>query len=103
MGGYRDADEVEFEALWHAIWFNHESHPSVAVYRAYDHRGNLVYVGVAEDWGRRWYQHSRKKRFFPFVRELHIDWFSTREEALAHEAKLIGEHQPIFNTTGVPK
>ena len=96
-------DEYEFQALWHSLWFNHEAHPSVAVYRMYDHRGDLIYVGIASDWGRRMYQHSRQKPFFAFVREVHIDWFQTRDEALAHESQLIADHQPFFNTAGVPK
>ena len=72
-----------------------------AVYRAYDHK-DLLYVGVAEDWALRWYQHSRNAEFFKLVRQLHIEWYDSRGHALAREHQLIHDFRPAFNKAGLP-
>lgn len=74
--------------------------PPTAVYKAYDADGQILYVGIADCWGRRWYQHARTAPWYPFVTRLEIEWLDTRAEAIAREADLILSLAPHFNTVG---
>lgn len=67
------------------------------VYRAYDIFGELLYVGVADRWPRRWTQHQRDKFWFPDVARLEVDPLPTRRAALDTEARLIREYRPKYN------
>lgn len=71
-----------------------------AVYRAYGAAGELLYVGIAGNWGRRWAQHSEKSAFFALVSRLEMEWVGSRTEALALESRLIRKHSPQFNVRG---
>ena len=71
-----------------------------AVYRAFGAGDVLLYVGVAGNWGHRWSQHSLRSAFFAEVLRLEIEWLPSRAEALALEAELITQHQPLFNVRG---
>lgn len=69
-----------------------------SVYRYYDKLGLLLYVGVTGRAGRRNREHSKRAPFWPYVARQEVDHFSTPEQALIHEAKLIRINKPPFNT-----
>jgi hypothetical protein len=71
-----------------------------AVYRAYDTTSELLYVGIAFDWGARWAQHAERSPFFSIVAHLEVSWFPSRTHARAEELRLIADHNPPFNSRG---
>lgn len=71
-----------------------------AVYRAFDADGQLLYVGIATNWGRRWAQHAERSAFFDSVARLELSWFPTAQHAHAEELRLIAELNPPFNNHG---
>lgn len=70
------------------------------LYRAYDINGQLLYVGVAKNWGRRWAQHSERAPWYGTVARLRIELLPDRESALAAELEAIVNEQPIHNVRG---
>lgn len=68
-----------------------------ALYRAYDADGQLLYVGIAIDWGHRWSHHRQRSRFYDQVARLDIEWLPTRAAAIAAEIKAIADEQPLHN------
>ena len=71
-----------------------------ALYRMYDCDGNLLYVGLTEDAGRRFGEHSAK-RWFPLVATIKLEWFSNEARATFAERKAIAREQPRFNKAGL--
>ena len=72
-----------------------------AVYRAYDSLGELLYVGVAHNWGSRWEQHAASpSALFTLVARLDVEWYNSRSEALTVEADVVRQHRPLFNVNG---
>jgi predicted GIY-YIG superfamily endonuclease len=69
-----------------------------AVYRVYGDTDDLLYVGVAKSFGRRWSQHSSAKPWWAEVRRQTVDWFPTRQAALNAEATAIRDERPRYNT-----
>jgi predicted GIY-YIG superfamily endonuclease len=57
-----------------------------ALYRLYDGREQLLYVGVTRNVRRRWEFHRKDKSWWSEVRIREIEWLPSREEALAQEA-----------------
>lgn len=71
-----------------------------AVYRMYDERGHLLYVGVTGDLGQRLGEHS-VKRWFPLVETVRLEWFPHRAAAaIAEKRAIIAEH-PRYNKAGM--
>jgi prophage regulatory protein len=68
-----------------------------AVYRACDSHRALLYVGVCQDFGRRWKQHARTKPWWPEVRHLTVDWYDDEAEALRVEIEAIEQEKPRYN------
>lgn len=69
-----------------------------ALYRLYGAAGELLYVGISDDYERRWGQHSRKP-WWPLVARQTIDWFGTLAEALDAEKAAIKAEKPKYNVT----
>ena len=65
------------------------------VYRAYDERGVLVYVGLSRHWPRRWVAHPTEL-LMQTVR-LEIEWYPSLVEAQEAEAEQIRRLSPLWN------
>ena len=81
-----------------------ESHAGrTAVYWFHDDRGALLYVGITNSPKSRWAAHSHTQVWWDEVRTRTIEWFDTRAEAAAVEARCIHQDMPIHNiSAGVP-
>lgn len=80
------------------------------LYRFFDERDQLLYVGIAGNPGRRFDQHAKGpdgKPWWPRVVRSTMEHFDTREAALAAEAAAIITEGPLHNVVhnrnpGVP-
>lgn len=68
-----------------------------ALYRFYGETGQLLYAGISNDPGRRFGQHGATKSWWPTVRGITLEWYSSRRDALAAEARVIEVERPLFN------
>lgn len=68
-----------------------------AVYRLFAQDRTLLYVGVAQDVGKRWREHAADKPWWTEVRRQIVDWYDTREEALSVEVDAIRDERPVYN------
>lgn len=71
-----------------------------AVYRLYDAKDRLVYVGVTDSPGARWGHHSRRD-WWPTVVRYTLTWHERRLAALREEAQAIRTEKPLENIAGV--
>ena len=69
-----------------------------ALYRLFDKRGGLLYVGISNDPAFRWKQHRGDKGWWPQVADRQVTWYATRLLALQAEALAIQTEWPIYNT-----
>lgn len=67
------------------------------VYRAFDDRGLLLYVGCTGDLARRLAQHRAASIWHQFMDHVEMDWHDDRDDALAAEAAAIRTERPFFN------
>jgi hypothetical protein len=74
-----------------------------AVYRLYDAREELIYVGMTVNPDMRFGSHAVTKPWWPEVARRDIAWFETRHEAEQREAQLIAHYHPRYNTIGTPQ
>lgn len=70
-----------------------------AVYRLYDDAGNLLYVGVTGNLGRRLDNHA-EKRWFLLVSSITLEWFRDRATAEDAEFAAIRDEEPQYNLAG---
>jgi transcriptional regulator with XRE-family HTH domain/predicted GIY-YIG superfamily endonuclease len=79
------------------------AHPEgrTALYRFFDADGTLLYVGITNDTGARWKQHSKNAEWWPQVAANTVEWHPTRMEAADAESCAIKEERPIHNLNGV--
>ncbi|MEV8523176.1 GIY-YIG nuclease family protein [Streptomyces sp. NPDC052000] len=68
-----------------------------ALYRLRNADGELLYVGISEKPPKRWGQHAADKEWWPEVAGLSLEWFDSRTEALAMEARAIQAEKPRHN------
>jgi predicted GIY-YIG superfamily endonuclease len=68
-----------------------------ALYRLRDQHKTLLYVGITNNLGWRWKTHAADKDWWPEVAARSIEWFPTREHALAAEAAAIRSERPLHN------
>lgn len=68
-----------------------------ALYRFYDDGGQLLYVGITDEPGRRFAQHAAKKVWWRDVRGISIDWYDDREQVKAAERRAIRVERPVHN------
>lgn len=71
-----------------------------ALYRMYDERGRLLYVGITGDLGKRLGEHS-VKRWFPLVEKITLEWKATRAQAVLDERRTIAAEHPRYNQAGL--
>lgn len=68
-----------------------------SVYRFYDARSVLIYVGITSRGVTRQRQHNSDKEWWPFVVAQKVDHFPTRAAAHEREVALIKRWEPPFN------
>lgn len=68
------------------------------LYRLRSEEGDLLYVGIAGNPGRRFEQHSRDKFWWGEVKTIALDHFPSRPEALRAERTAIQTERPRYNS-----
>ena len=71
-----------------------------ALYRMFDDRGHLLYIGITGDLGKRLGNHSFK-RWFPLVERITLEWLPNRAAALVAEKRAISTEHPRYNQAGI--
>lgn len=69
-----------------------------ALYRFYGDTGQLLYVGITADPGKRFGQHRATKNWWEAVRGISLEWYHSREELEDAEKRAIRVEHPLFNT-----
>jgi len=69
---------------------------STALYRHYDERGNLLYVGISLSALHRLQAHKRS-RWFRKIVNVTMEWFPDRESAIRAEIEAIKAERPSYN------
>jgi predicted GIY-YIG superfamily endonuclease len=67
------------------------------VYRLYDVRGNLLYIGSTTDVAHRFAQHAKVQPWWSRVVWVSEESFNTRDEAYEAEGRAIALEDPKFN------
>jgi hypothetical protein len=70
-----------------------------AVYRMFNARGQLLYVGMSGELGIRIDRHD-EKRWFPEVATIRLEWFPTEAAARLAEQRAIRSEHPRYNIVG---
>jgi len=60
-------------------------------------KSDLLYIGVSNNFGRRWTEHAQKQPWWNNRQRMTVDWYNTRDEALDAEALAIFTEQPQHN------
>lgn len=68
-----------------------------AVYRLYNSKGALLYVGVARNPAERMKFHQQFKKWWAEVSRTTEEWFDNRALALGAEAVAIRDESPLYN------
>lgn len=71
-----------------------------ALYRLYDAKDHLLYIGVTSDPHERWTTHGREKAWWKRVVRRDLEWFANRELALTAETAAIKAEGPTYNHVG---
>lgn len=71
------------------------------VYEVWDTRDRLAYVGIADDFDRRWRQHVDKSWWLHEIQvaQIFVEGYFTRDEARQIEAEVINSQSPVYNTS----
>lgn len=67
------------------------------LYRFFDGRDVLLYVGITDRPGSRWSEHMRQKPWWPDVRRQTAEWYGNRDAAEKAERSAIKDERPIYN------
>jgi len=73
---------------------------SCDLYRLYDVKGQLLYVGISWSAMSRLAQHKNEKRWWKTVARVDIEHFATRKQAIQAESAAIKNEQPVHNIAG---
>lgn len=68
-----------------------------ALYRFYDHAGELLYIGISRRPATRWAEHSTDKPWWSEVQRIAIQAFPDRKSALRAERAAIKSEKPRYN------
>jgi hypothetical protein len=71
-----------------------------ALYRFYDVREALLYVGITKDPWRRWGEHMRKQPWYPQIKHYAVTMYDARPLAEKAETRAIRAEGPRFNIAG---
>lgn len=72
-----------------------------SLYRLRDAAGELMYVGIAGNPGRRFQQHATGKAWWGDVARIDLEHYATRDEALRAERSAITSERPPYNNQPV--
>lgn len=70
-----------------------------ALYRFYDDRENLLYIGISNNPWRRWREHVGKPWYLQ-VKHQSVTWYDTGWQARKAETRAIRDEHPRFNIAG---
>lgn len=73
-----------------------------ALYRFYGEDGKLLYIGITNDPGRRFAEHTKEKHWWTRIRNISVDWYKSRGAVLAAEKRAIGTESPLYNVRDKP-
>jgi len=84
--------------------YRREIEGKYAVYRVFDFKGDLLYVGATSNFEGRMISHGGTKKWWKSADHslTQVGWFNTAEEASAHEAAAIMADLPRYNKSGKP-
>lgn len=86
------------ETLVRAVeWGAPQTPVRTALYRLFDNRGALLYIGVSVSPEQRWMHHAEHKTWWPKVARIEFTWHPTRDEALRREMDAIRQERPRYN------
>lgn len=74
-----------------------------ALYRFFDQKDQLLYVGITRDPPGRWAQHAADKAWWPSVSVREVEWWPTRPAAEAAEKAAITAERPLHNVWGTDR
>lgn len=75
-----------------------------ALYRLYDTKSRLLYVGISNNPRARWASHAADKDWWSDVAVREVEWFPSRGIAETEEARLIAALEPPKNSApGMPR
>ncbi|MCE7081201.1 GIY-YIG nuclease family protein [Streptomyces sp. ST2-7A] len=69
-----------------------------AVYRIYDRRDRLLYIGVAVKPEQRIQRHNSTAAWWMLARTQSVEWFATRAEAELQEMRAVRREGPLYNS-----
>jgi excinuclease UvrABC nuclease subunit len=72
------------------------------VYRIYDSKGSLLYVGMGRNPMNRWASHAEQHPWWRRAASFRVEWFETRKEAAAEELNAIRTEDPECNIYARP-
>jgi hypothetical protein len=73
-----------------------------ALYRFFDVGGDLLYIGITNDPGRRWSRHANDKPWWHEVDRIELERYPDRVAVLAAERKAIQDEHPRYNVAHAP-
>lgn len=76
---------------------------TTTLYRTFDDRGRLLYVGVSFGPFLRLEQHEKNASWTRYVATITLERYGSREEAEAAEKRAIQEEDPVFNRYWRPR
>lgn len=82
---------------WHNRPWQHRT--PTTLYRLQAHDGQLLYIGIAGNPGRRFEQHRHDKAWWGDVATISLTHFDTRADAEAAERDAIRHEHPMHNKT----
>jgi len=74
-----------------------ETSVPTALYHVYGDEDLLLYIGVSNNFGRRWTEHAKKQPWWPDLRRQTVLWYPSRPEAEDAEEAAIKAEKPRYN------
>ena len=74
-----------------------EASERTALYRIFGDEDLLLYIGISDDFGRRWNQHARVQPWWDEMQRQTVEWLGSREEAEDAERVAIKAEKPKYN------
>lgn len=72
------------------------------VYRYFNGAGLVLYVGVSQDFSKRWATHSKQQVWWDQVARCTVDFYASWPEATEVEDIAIATERPVYNLAGSP-
>src|SRR5437764_11236233 len=74
----------------------------IALYRVFGEADLLLYIGISNNFGRRWKEHAKKQPWWGEMRRLAVDcWYPSRVEAEEAETAAIQAESPKYNIRNI--